>query len=313
MPTSQIKLGIVGVGKIVRDQHLPSIAGNESYQLIATASRNASVDGIAAYSSIEQMCESTPELDAVALCTPPQYRYAAARYALERGLHVLLEKPPGASVSEVEQLAALAEQNGLSVYATWHSRCGVAVEVAKNLLATTEIKSVTVNWKEDVKKWHPGQQWIWQAGGLGVFDPGINGLSILTHILPVAVFVKRAQLAFPANKAAPIAAKVTLSTAEGLHVEADFDWRESTAEVWSIEVDTADGKVQIVDGGAAVLVDGTAQATDEPSKYSEYQTIYRRFSDLIASGHSDADLQPLKLVADAFLLAERQVVDAFTG
>ncbi len=37
--------------------------------------------------------------------------------------------------------------------------------------------------KEDVRRWHPGQDWIWEAGGFGVFDPGINALSILTEVL----------------------------------------------------------------------------------------------------------------------------------
>ena len=34
-----IKLAIVGVGKIVRDQHLPAVAGNADFQLVAAASR----------------------------------------------------------------------------------------------------------------------------------------------------------------------------------------------------------------------------------------------------------------------------------
>ena len=43
------------------------------------------------------------------------------------------------------------------------------------------IRTLTVAWKEDVRIWHPGQAWIWKAGGLGVFDPGINALSIYEH------------------------------------------------------------------------------------------------------------------------------------
>lgn len=39
MPSSStpIKLGIVGVGKIVRDQHLPALAKNPDYRLVAAA------------------------------------------------------------------------------------------------------------------------------------------------------------------------------------------------------------------------------------------------------------------------------------
>ena len=93
-----IRLAIVGVGKIVRDQHLPAIAANPAFALTATASRNGTVDGIPAYPTIEAMLAAEPSIEAVSLCMPPQYRYAAARTALLAGKHVFLEKPPGATL-----------------------------------------------------------------------------------------------------------------------------------------------------------------------------------------------------------------------
>ena len=128
-----IRIGIVGVGKIVRDQHLPALAKNSDYQLVATASRNASVDGVASFQTIEEMLAGVPDLDAVSLCMPPQYRYRAAHTALQAGKHVFLEKPPGATVSEVEDLKALAAEKGVSLFASWHSRYAPAVEAARNL------------------------------------------------------------------------------------------------------------------------------------------------------------------------------------
>ena len=107
-----IKLGIVGVGKIVRDQHLPALAKDGSYRLAAAASRHGKVDGIPNYPTIEAMLKADPGLDAVSLCMPPQFRYDAARAALEAGKHVFMEKPPGATVSEVEDLKAIAAKNG---------------------------------------------------------------------------------------------------------------------------------------------------------------------------------------------------------
>ena len=181
---SPINLAIVGVGKIVRDQHLPSIAKNPDFDLVATASRHGTVDGVQSFTTIEAMLEAVPSIDAVSLCMPPQYRYDAAYKALSAGKHVFLEKPPGATLSEVADLGDLATKKGVSLFASWHSRYAAAVEAAKTFLASTSIKSVHVIWKEDVRHWHPNQDWIWQAGGLGVFDPGINALSIVTHILP---------------------------------------------------------------------------------------------------------------------------------
>ena len=67
-------------------------------------------------------------------------------------------------------------------------------------------------WHEDVHKWHPGQEWIWQPGGFGVFDPGINAFSIATKIFPGGLFVKLADLSFPENAQTPIAADVAFSS-----------------------------------------------------------------------------------------------------
>jgi D-galactose 1-dehydrogenase len=43
----------------------------------------------------------------------------------------------------------------------------------------------------------------------------------------------------------------------------------------------------------------------------EYRGLYRRFVELAATGASDVDLTPLRLVADAFLLGKRAIVEPF--
>ena len=70
----------------------------------------------------------------MAICTPPQ-GHAIASKALEAGLHVLLEKPPGATVGEVADLAARAEAKGVTLFTSWHSREAAGVEAAKSWLA----------------------------------------------------------------------------------------------------------------------------------------------------------------------------------
>ncbi len=316
MTNSKINLAIVGVGKIVRDQHLPSINKSGKYELIATASRNGCVDGVTAYKDINAMLTDKPEIQAVALCMPPQYRFEAAVSALSKGVSVLLEKPPGATVCEVEQLVKLAEQNQCQLYATWHSRHAASVAAAKQWLSVTErqVQSARIDWKEDVRKWHPGQEWIWQAGGLGVFDPGINGLSILTEILPLPFFVTQALLEFPENKAAPIAANIEFQCVDGTPLTGEFDWRTNGDEQWQIVIDTNMGELRLLDGGDRLLIDGEAysdQSVRAHSEHREYEAIYARFASLLETQTSDVDLTPLKLVADAFLSGERKIVSAF--
>ncbi|WP_434722574.1 Gfo/Idh/MocA family protein [Mesorhizobium sp. RIZ17] len=307
MTSNAIKLGIVGVGKIVRDQHLPAVAKDGNYQLTAAASRHGKVDGIANYPNIEAMLAAEPGLEAVSLCMPPQFRYDAARTALEAKKHVFLEKPPGATVSEVEHLKALAEKNGVSLFASWHSRYAPAVEAARAFLASARLTSAAINWKEDVRRWHPNQEWIWEPGGFGVFDPGINALSIATHILP-PMFITSAMLDFPENRAAPVAAHVAFRTSNGLPVTMELDWLQTGPQSWDILAETDKGKMVLSGGGAKLAVDGKI-VHDEPE--AEYPMLYRHFAEIVRAGTSDVDLAPLQHVADAFMLGKRNVVEAF--
>ncbi|RFP17935.1 gfo/Idh/MocA family oxidoreductase [Duganella sp. BJB488] len=305
---SAIKLAIVGVGKIVHDQHLPAVAANPDFQLVASASRHNTVEGLPGFTSIEAMLAAVPEIDAVSLCMPPQYRYQAARAALLAGKHVFLEKPPGATLSEVADLEALAAARGLTLFTSWHSRYAPGVQPAKAYLAAHPPTAMQVIWKEDVRQWHPNQEWIWQAGGLGVFDPGINALSIVTEILPAPIFLNRAALEFPENRDAPIGAELQFQDGAGMPVQASFDWRQTGKQSWDIVVQTADGELKLSDGGARLWVHGVEQPLE---KEAEYPSLYRRFAELVRAGRSDVDVAPLRHVADAFMLGQRKVVEAF--
>ncbi len=304
-----IRLGLVGLGKIARDQHLPAIAANSDFTLTATASRNDSgVEGVAHFKTLPELLANSPKLDAVALCMPPQARFELAQRAIAHGLHVFLEKPPGATVSEVELLRAQAASKGVTLFASWHSRYATAVAPAREWLSKREIKRVSIVWREDVRVWHPGQAWIWEPGGFGVFDPGINALSIATHILPQAFFLKHATLEFPENRAAPIAAKLAFTDGLKTPIDMDLDWRQTGPQTWDITVETADGTITLSRGGSVLTLPGAAPQT---FKDEEYPNLYRRFAALIETSSSDADVRPLQLVADAFLLGKAERVEAF--
>mgnify|MGYP001281817003 CR=1 FL=1 len=307
-PSEGIRLGLVGLGKIARDQHLPAIERTDGIELVAVASRGANHSGVANYHLLEEMLEAEDDLQAVVLCQPPQVRYAAARQALLAGKHVFLEKPPGMTLSEVEALNDIANSAGVTLFASWHSRAGSAVEKARAWLAGRTLEAIRIDWKEDVRVWHPGQEWIWQPGGFGVFDPGINALSILTHIVPEAVRMKAADLSFPENRQAPIAAALEMATASGAPVHAEFDFLQTGPQSWDIAVETSDGPLVLGEGGNTLFVCGEEVKLDEQN---EYRMLYQHFVELVGGGRSDVDLAPLRLVADAFLCGNRRIVDPF--
>ena len=303
-----IKIAVVGMGKIARDQHLPSIAGNADFAFVASVSpRDPGVEGVANFKSLESLLAEGPAIDAIALCTPPQVRYELAAMALAKRVHVFLEKPPGATLAEVDALEAQAAETGATLFAGWHSRFAAGVAPAKAWLADRQIQRVSIVWREDVRVWHPGQAWIWEPGGLGVFDPGINALSIATEILPQPFFLTAATLSTPANRAAPIAADLTFRSAAGTPITMDLDWRQTGPQSWDIVVETDAGTLSLAKGGAVLtLPSGTVHNDDE-----EYPGLYTRFASLIRGGRSEVDTTPFTLVADAFLRGTRKSVEAF--
>jgi predicted dehydrogenase len=302
------RIAIVGLGKIARDQHLPSIAKNPDFELAAIVSRNAELEGVDHFTMLDEMLAARPDIDTVALCTPPQVRRQYAEAAIRAGRHVLLEKPPGATVAEVDWLKQLAAEHSVTLFATWHSRYAQGVEPARNWLADKAIQSVEIVWREDVRRWHPGQDWIWTPGGMGVFDPGINALSILTHILPAPVLVTGATLEVPENRQTPIGAKIDFVSVTGHKVTADFDWRQEGPQTWNITVRTDAGLLELSSGGDVVRLDGETIVSGDDT---EYDGIYTRFAQLLADGKSDVDISPLQLVADAYMLGEVCKVEAF--
>ena len=303
-----LRLAIVGFGKIATTRHVPAIAATSGVVLVATADPKAKSPDVPSFASLEDLLRDGPEIDAVTLCTPPQVRSAQARLALEAKKHVMLEKPPGATVSEIAPLQAVAKAAGKSLFATWHSRFAPAVEPARELLAGRTIKHVTIIWKEDVRVWHPGQDWIFAAGGFGVFDPGINALSILTRILPRPVFVTRAELGVPANRESPIVVGMDMADATGLPIKVEFDFRKTPPQTWDIRIETDRGPL-VISGGGARMSDGETGVVDAMKE--EYPAVYRRFVELASKGECDVDLAPLQIVADAFLLGRRRTVEAF--
>ena len=303
-----IRVGVVGLGKIARDQHLPAIVGNADFRLAAVVGPGApAMEGVTRCESLDELFRDGPALDAVVICTPPQVRYALARQALENGVHVFLEKPPGATLAEVAALEQQASTNGRTLFAGWHSRYAAGVEPAREWLADRRIDRVSIIWREDVRVWHPGQAWIWEPGGLGVFDPGINALSIVTRILPRAFFLRSALLLTPANRDAPIAAQMAFTDTAGVEISMDLDWRQTGPQSWDILVQTDAGTLKLANGGAVLeLPSGIEHGEDR-----EYAGLYARFATLIHGGRSDVDTAPLRLVADAFLCARRETVEAF--
>ena len=66
-----IRIGLVGVGKIARDQHLPVVAKNGDFELAAVVSSRGGHGDVPDFRTPAELFSGGPPLDAVSLCMPP--------------------------------------------------------------------------------------------------------------------------------------------------------------------------------------------------------------------------------------------------
>ena len=135
MKNDGFQVGLLGAGWWAAEAHLPAIAGHPRARIAAIQTRSAEkaakllaqFDIGVAVTTAEELL-ALPGLDAVIISSTPQVHYAQAKAALERGLHVLIEKPMTLGAAESAELLALAEEKGVQflISCPWHyTRHGV--------------------------------------------------------------------------------------------------------------------------------------------------------------------------------------------
>jgi len=148
------RIAIIGAGWWATTAHIPAIKSHPDAELIAVQSRErAKAEAIARDFGVKHVCTrledllAIPDLDGVIVSTTPNVHHPQVKAALERGLHVLVEKPMTFTVAEARELVELAAQKNLQLLIScpWHFTAH-AIE-AKRLIqsgALGEIKMISI-------------------------------------------------------------------------------------------------------------------------------------------------------------------------
>ncbi len=117
-----------------------------------------------------------PAVTAVVVATPVQYHYALAKKALEKGKHVLIEKPMTQSSAEAEELVAISKEKGLVLMVDHTFLYTGAVRKIKDLIDSGEIGNI--------------QYFDSTRINLGLFQPDINVLwDLAPHDISILFFL----------------------------------------------------------------------------------------------------------------------------
>ena len=136
---NRIKTAIIGLGKIARDQHIPSIAASDAFELVAVASPHSTLEGVPCFQNIEELLKAVPDVAAVALCTTPQVRYERRAVLSSKVVTCCWKSRPAQRSAKCRHWSSLREQKDVTLFASWHSRFAPAVEPARAWLATRRI------------------------------------------------------------------------------------------------------------------------------------------------------------------------------
>ncbi len=149
-----IRIGVIGAGWWATFAHIPAVKSHLGAELVAVQTLDLELakkiarDFGAHYAgaSVENLLAVQP-LDAVIVASTPNVHFAQAKAALERGLHVLLEKPMTFTAAEARELVSLAAQKNLQLVIScpWHfTRHGIEARRLIQSGALGEIKMISV-------------------------------------------------------------------------------------------------------------------------------------------------------------------------
>lgn len=116
--TAPLHILVVGAGAIAAS-HLPAWLSQPGVRATlvdadATRARALAAKVDAEVGVVESLAAGLAlKPDAAHICTPPFLHAPMAREALDAGVHAIVEKPPAASLAELDGLIALAEKRGL--------------------------------------------------------------------------------------------------------------------------------------------------------------------------------------------------------
>jgi len=196
----RLRVGVVGLGAVAREFHLPALISSKQFELVAGAEINAdrrerirkmfNIPEI--YASYQEMYQNA-RLDVVFVCISNQLHYRTVVAALKAGLHVVCEKPMGTSALEARSMVDLAQQSELVLLPAYNLRFVETFVQAKEKIAhgiigdLVQIQGTFFNPGPYIT-WDPKSDWHFDKQGYGVlYDLGSHLVDLMLYMTGIEV------------------------------------------------------------------------------------------------------------------------------
>lgn len=206
--TKTVRCGVIGAGWWATSAHIPAILRHSSATLVAVQTQERDTgQRIARQFSVPHVLPTAEQLlaiddlDAVVVSTPPHMHYANAKASLQRGLHVLVEKPMTIRSAQADELVQIAQERNLQLLVScpWHyTRHAIQTRQLCQNGDVGEIKMISMLMTNPVSRLIKGIDVIPTHGGPAYIhprpgsysDPGIaGGGQVYTQVSHAAAYV----------------------------------------------------------------------------------------------------------------------------
>lgn len=196
----QIYYALIGCGRIATN-HVKAVVNNRLHfsaacdlepdnieKLLVKHDLNGNAE-IARYTDYRQMIEEHPEINLIAIATSSGSHAEIALYCIERGIHVMIEKPMAMSIADADEIIRKSEEKGVLVSVCHQNRFNIAVQKMRNALEQGRFGklshgSIHVRWNRN-KDYYEQAPWrgTWAEDGGCLMNQCIHGIDLLRWMM----------------------------------------------------------------------------------------------------------------------------------
>jgi predicted dehydrogenase len=280
---------IIGFGGVAANGHYPAYATQPDLSVESVVdpspSRRAEATalGLRAYPSLERLFDSEP-VDFVDICTPPALHLSPMRSALQRGVHVLCEKPFLLDLPAFEEVVELSRANQVCAFPAHNWKYAPMVQLANRqvrrgtLGPTRRVELCT--YRQGHCKGTEGEAEDWRlhaatAGGGILIDHGWHAFYLLLQWIDSDPVRVSADVCRPSPGALEDEVDVRIEFENGAHGRIMLTWRaEARRNTVTVEGDR--GSLRIDGEELAIVLPGrptfreSAEALSAGSHHTEW-------------------------------------------
>ena len=241
-----IKAAVIGMGKM-GISHCAILNAHNDVDLVGVCDKSKFLRwGLGKYSNLalfddyEKMIEEKKP-DCVFIATPTSSHYSIAKYCLDRGINIFLEKPCTLNYSDTTSLRDIAKEKGLLIQVGYHNRYIGTFQKVKRIIENNELGEIyhfraeaygPVVIKETAKTWRSERS----EGGGCLYDYASHVINLVTFVLGNIEKVSGTRLESIFSQGVEDAVYSTLTLENGIVGHLSVSWSEESYRKMSTSI-----------------------------------------------------------------------------